>query len=91
MSPKALLTVEDFQAWQRVNAVAHAEVEANAQAAMVDAVLRDVLRHTPWGLQAACDQAWRTRGKHVPHAHRQAVRDALEAIGWVRKLRGSAE
>jgi hypothetical protein len=90
-APRQLLTVEDFQAWQRVNAAAHAEAEGRARAALVDAVLRDVLMHMSWGLQAACDHAWSTRGKHAPHTHRQAVREALVAVGWVRKTRGVAE
>ncbi|MBR1193974.1 hypothetical protein [Bradyrhizobium sp. AUGA SZCCT0160] len=82
MSEKQLLTVEDFKGWQRVNAAALAQSEEYARATMVDALLRDVLLRMNWGLQAACDHAWSTRAKHAPHFHRQAAREALEAIGW---------
>lgn len=89
---RPLLTADDILVWQRVNAATHAEAEARALAINIDAVLHDVLlMHPTHGLQAACDHAWRTRGRHLPRAHRQAARDELEKIGWVRKVREAAE
>lgn len=91
MSAPQLLTVEDVQAWLRVNAATHAETEARALATMVDAVLRDVLMNISWGLQAACDHAWSTRGKHATITHRHAVREALSRIGWVCEDQGATD
>ena len=84
-NPRPLLTVDDFKAWQRANAAEHAQAEAHVRAAMVDALLRHVAVRTNWGLQAACRDAWRCIGRHVPHAHKDLAAETLEAIGWVRR------
>lgn len=88
---KQMLTVEDFKAWQRANAAEHAQAEEMVLASMVDALLRHVAMRTNWGLQAACQDAWRCIGRHVPYAHKDLAAETLVAIGWVRKERGQAE
>lgn len=82
---KQMLTVADFKAWQRDNAAAHARSEEHVRAAMEDALLRHVAVRMNWGLQAACQDAWRCIGRHVPHAHKDVAAETLEAIGWVRR------
>ncbi|MHA6927739.1 hypothetical protein [Ralstonia pseudosolanacearum] len=85
MSNRELLTVEGFKAFQRANAAAHAEAEAHVRASMVDALLRHVAVRMNWGLQAACQDAWRCIGRHAPHTHKDLAAETLEKIGWVRR------
>ncbi|MDO3553087.1 hypothetical protein [Ralstonia pseudosolanacearum] len=85
MSNRELLTVEAFKAFQRANAAAHAEAEEQVRASMVDALLRHVAVRMHWGLQAACQDAWRCIGRHVPYTHKDLAAETLEKIGWVRR------
>lgn len=83
--PTPYLTAAEFLRWRNEHSATLAAAEARAAAQAVDVALRDIANSLQWGcgLQHACDRVWRQRGgRNFPDGLRQAVREALVAIGW---------
>lgn len=91
MTRKSLLTTDAARAWLQATEQQRALEETRTREMIVDRVLRDVMQRVGWGytVQDSCDETWRKFSRSTTAGVRQLVSQSLEAIGWVRRAKGS--